>query len=256
MAGDDGCRGRVVLTYTKRNGRRAPVKRAFRLPRGTERKVRCAWRSRLVALRKRSGNRLGIAVRTVDEAGRVALRRDDVRLTRPKRRPGCRGLPARGAPDACSARRLIAPRRASQRLARPPSSGRSRRAARAHRVADLAARPAPLDQPGAVEHGEVLDHGDAADGQLARQRRRRALAALGDQLEHAPAGRVRQRAEDLRGGRAGQAATRSAYSDAWLSICFQPPTLSSCCGRPARRWSRARRTRSRARAGGCRPPRG
>jgi hypothetical protein len=90
MAGEDGCRGRVVLTYTKRDGRPARlVKRGFRLPRGTERKVRLRVVKRLVrALRERSGNRLGIAVRTVDEAGRVALAGDSVRLTRPKRRPG------------------------------------------------------------------------------------------------------------------------------------------------------------------------
>ena len=97
----------------------------------------------------------------------------------------------------------------------------------AHAVADLAACAAALDEAGAVEHREVLDDGDAADRQLAGQRRRRALAVLGDQLEHAPAGRVRQRAEDLRAGRAGQAATRSAYSDARPSISCQPPTLSS-----------------------------
>jgi hypothetical protein len=44
----------------------------------------------------------------------------------------------------------------------------------------------------------MLHHGDAADRELAGQRRRRALAALGEQGEDAPAGGVRQRAEHLR----------------------------------------------------------
>ena len=88
MAGEAGCRGRVVLTYTRRDGRPARlVKRGFTLARGTERKLRLrVSKPQLRALRGRGGNRLGLAVRTADEAGRVALAGDDVRLTRPKRR--------------------------------------------------------------------------------------------------------------------------------------------------------------------------
>ena len=88
MAGEAGCRGRVVLTYTRRDGRPARlVKRGFTLARGTERKLRLrVSKAQLRALRGRGGNRLGLAVRTADEAGRVALAGDDVRLTRPKRR--------------------------------------------------------------------------------------------------------------------------------------------------------------------------
>jgi len=80
-----------------------------------------------------------------------------------------------------------------------------------HGVADLAA-PAPgLDEPGAVEDREVLDDGGAADRQLAGERRRGAVAPLGEQRQHAPARGVRQRGEDLRRGRRGHG--RAATSD-------------------------------------------
>jgi len=67
-----------------------------------------------------------------------------------------------------------------------------------HREADLAAGAPGLHEPSAIEHCEVLEHRDAADRQLAGQRRRGSLAALREQREHAPARRVRQRAEDRR----------------------------------------------------------
>jgi hypothetical protein len=56
-----------------------------------------------------------------------------------------------------------------------------------HAIADLTAVAGALDQPGAVEDGQVLDDRHAADRQLAGQRRGGPLAALGEQVEHAPA---------------------------------------------------------------------
>src|SRR6185436_17881390 len=97
-----------------------------------------------------------------------------------------------------------------------------------HGVADLAA-PAPgLDEPGAVEDREVLDDGGAADRQLAGERRRGAVAPLGEQRQHAPARGVRQRGEDLRRGRGGhgRAATSDrAYSARSRSSWSQPSPL-------------------------------
>ena len=101
MAGEDGCRGRVVLTYTKRDGRAARlVKRDFRLARGSDRRLKLRLtKAQVRALRSRSGNRLGIAVRTADEAGRVALAGAAARIAKPKRRAALSRLtpPRRGA---------------------------------------------------------------------------------------------------------------------------------------------------------------
>ena len=131
-------------------------------------------------------------------------------------------------PLASSAIRLIAARRAShcdampaiQRAVSPSGSVRTR-------VADLAARAPALHEAGAVEDREVLDHRHAADRQLAGQRRRGALAALGEQAEHAPAGRVRQRGEHPLRRRAHQTATFSAYSRSSPVSNSQPSVLLS-----------------------------
>ena len=122
---------------------------------------------------------------------------------------------------------------------RVPLGGEARHPARrrveplgADRVADLAAAPPALDQAGAVEDREVLDHRHAADRQFAGQRRGGGLAALGEQGEHAPAGGIRQRREDLVAGCAHrQTATRSACSRRWPSSSPSPRCCPRRCSR-------------------------
>ena len=98
MAGDDGCRGRVVLTYTRRNGRPARlVRRAFRLARGTERKVTLRVAKRLVRA-LRAAAREPARHRGADgRRGRAASRSPAIRSasTRPKRGRAERGLTRR-----------------------------------------------------------------------------------------------------------------------------------------------------------------
>src|SRR5262249_55400156 len=89
----------------------------------------------------------------------------------------------------------------------------------------LAALAPGLHEAGAVEHGEVLDDRHAANRELTGQRRRGALAPLGEQAEHAPAGRVRQGGEHAFRRRAHQAATFSAYLRSSSISNSQPPLL-------------------------------
>ena len=165
-----------------------------------------------------SGSRGGCAPRR----GARDARERGVAGVRGRRRGG---RPAHGV--SSSAMRLIAARRASHCVAMlgHPAGGLVERSG-AHAVADLAACAPALDEAGAIEGREVLDHRHAADRQLAGQRRRGGFAALGEQAEHAPAGGVRQRGEHPLRRRAHHTATRSAYARSSPVSNSQPALLA------------------------------
>ena len=73
------------------------------------------------------------------------------------------------------------------------------------RVARLAALATRLDEPGAVERGEVLGDGLAGDRQLAGEPRGGQLRPLGDRAQDLAARRVGERGEDARLRRAQHA---------------------------------------------------